>query len=137
MGKLGREIFDNKTENTSKEFLESIKLNLYQDEIYIFTPKGDLKILPKGATIIDFAFDIHSDIGKQTIGAKINGRMVPIHTILHSGDQVEILTSKKQKPNPDWENYAVTHKAKSFIRKWIRDSRNRKYLMGKKFGIKS
>ena len=126
-----REIFDNKTENTSKEFLESIKLNLYQDEIYIFTPKGDLKILPKGATIIDFAFDIHSDIGKQTIGAKINGRMVPIHTILHSGDQVEILTSKKQKPNPDWENYAVTHKAKSFIRKWIRDSEKSQISDGK------
>jgi RelA/SpoT family (p)ppGpp synthetase len=119
-----REMFDQKhaDENVSpRELIESFKLNLYQDEIYVFTPKGDLKILPKGATAIDFAFEIHSDVGFHTIGAKVNGRIVPLNTILRSGDQVEVITSKKQKPNFDWEKFAITHKAKSHIRRFIKE----------------
>ncbi len=116
-----REIFEQRSDETPKELLESFKLNLYQDEIYVFTPKGDLKILPKNATPVDFAYEIHSNIGSQTIGAKVNGRIVPLNTILRSGDQVEIITSKKQTPNADWEKFVVTHKAKSHIRRWVKE----------------
>ena len=77
-----------------QQLMESFKLNLYQDEIYVFTPKGDLRILPKGATPIDFAFDIHSAVGAKCIGAKVNGRIVPLDHRLETGDQVEILTSR-------------------------------------------
>ncbi len=126
-----REIFEHKNDETPKELLESFKLNLYQDEIYIFTPKGDLKILPKGATPVDFAYEIHSNIGAQTIGAKVNGRMIPLNTILRSGDQVEIITSKKQTPNPDWEQFVVTHKAKSHIRRWVKEEVQKKIDAGK------
>lgn len=129
-----REMFDQKQadENVSpKELIESFKLNLYQDEIYVFTPKGDLKILPKGATAIDFAFEIHSDVGFHTIGAKVNGRIVPLNTILRSGDQVEIITSKKQKPNFDWEKFAITHKAKSHIRRYIKEEERKLIDEGK------
>ena len=126
-----REIFDQRTDDTPKELLESFKLNLYQDEIYVFTPKGDLKILPKGATPIDFGFEIHSNVGSHTIGAKVNGRIVPLNTILQSGDQVEIITSKKQTPNADWEKFAVTHKAKSAVRHWIKEEERKHVEEGK------
>ena len=114
-----------------KELIESFKLNLYQDEIYVFTPKGDLKILPKGATAIDFAFEIHSDVGFHTLGAKVNGRIVPLNTILRSGDQVEVITSKKQTPNFDWEKFAITHKAKSHIRRYIKEEERKLTEQGK------
>ena len=129
-----REMFDQKKADESvspKELIESFKLNLYQDEIYVFTPKGDLKILPKGATAIDFAFEIHSDVGFHTIGAKVNGRIVPLNTILRSGDQVEVITSKKQKPNFDWEKFAITHKAKSHIRRYIKEEERKLMDEGK------
>ncbi len=117
-----REMFEQRSGDVStKELMESFKLNLYQDEIYVFTPKGDLKILPKGATAIDFAFEIHSDVGFHTIGAKVNGRIVPLNTILRSGDQLEIITSKKQTPNPDWEKFAISHKAKTHIRRFFKE----------------
>ncbi|MSP64368.1 MAG: bifunctional (p)ppGpp synthetase/guanosine-3',5'-bis(diphosphate) 3'-pyrophosphohydrolase [Ignavibacteria bacterium] len=116
-----RDIFGSTDSSDPKELIESFKLNLYQDEIYIFTPKGDLRILPKGSTPIDFAYEVHSEIGSHTIGAKISGRMVPLSTILKSGDQVEIITSKKQTPNADWDKFVVTHKAKSQIRRWIKE----------------
>ncbi|MCU0452198.1 MAG: bifunctional (p)ppGpp synthetase/guanosine-3',5'-bis(diphosphate) 3'-pyrophosphohydrolase [Bacteroidetes bacterium] len=116
-----RELFEQKDEQTPRELIESFRLNLYQDEIYLFTPKGDLKILPRNATPIDFAFEIHSNVGFHCIGAKVNGRIVPLNTQLRSGDQVEIITSKNQKPNPDWEQIVVTHKAKSAIRRWVRE----------------
>ena len=121
-----REIFEQKNDETPKELMESFKLNLYQDEIYLFTPKGDLKILPRHSTPIDFAYEIHSNVGSHCIGAKVNGRIVPLNTLLRSGDQVEIITSKNQTPNPDWEQFVVTHKAKSSIRKWIREENRRK-----------
>ncbi len=134
-----REMFDQKQGDqhvSPKELIESFKLNLYQDEIYVFTPKGDLKILPKGATAIDFAFEIHSDVGFHTIGAKVNGRIVPLNTILRSGDQVEVITSKKQTPNFDWEKFAITHKAKSNIRRYIKEEERKLTEQGKELWVK-
>jgi RelA/SpoT family (p)ppGpp synthetase len=126
-----REIFEQRDDETPKELLESFKLNLYQDEIYVFTPKGDLKILPRNSTPIDFAFEIHSNVGIHCIGAKVNGRIVPLNTLLRSGDQLEIITSKNQTPNPDWEHFVVTHKAKQAIRKWVREESRKKSEKGK------
>ena len=126
-----REILEQKSDDAPKELLESFKLNLYQDEIYVFTPKGDLKILPRNATPLDFAFDIHSNIGFHCIGAKVNGRIVPLNSLLRSGDQVEIITSKTQTPNADWEKYVVTHKAKSHIRRRIREDTRKRMEQGR------
>lgn len=126
-----REIFEQKSEEAPKELMESFRLALYQDEIYVFTPKGELKILPRNSTPVDFAFEIHSDIGWHCIGAKVNGRIVPLNTLLRSGDQVEIITSKNQNPNPDWEKFVVTHKAKTQIRKWIKEEQRRRADQGK------
>ena len=120
-----REIFEQKSDEAPKELMESFRLALYQDEIYVFTPKGELKILPRNASPVDYAFEIHSDIGWHCIGAKVNGRIVPLNTLLRSGDQVEIITSKNQNPNPDWEKFVVTHKAKTQIRKWIKEEQRR------------
>ncbi len=107
------------------QLMESFKLNLYQDEIYLFTPKGELKILPKGATPVDFAYEIHSKVGDHCLAAKVGGKIVALDNVLRSGDQVEILTSKTQTPNPDWEKFVVTHKAKSHIRRWIREEQRK------------
>jgi GTP diphosphokinase / guanosine-3',5'-bis(diphosphate) 3'-diphosphatase len=115
-----RDIFENASRDEArKDLLESFKLNLYQDEIYVFTPKGDLRRLPVGSTPVDFAFEIHSKVGYHCIGAKVNGKIVPLDTHLHSGDQVEIITSKNQHPNKNWIKFALTHKAKTAVRKWI------------------
>jgi guanosine-3',5'-bis(diphosphate) 3'-pyrophosphohydrolase len=121
-----REIFEQKTSDTPRELMESFKLNLYQDEIYVFTPKGDLKILPRSSTPVDFAFEIHSNVGYHCIGAKVNGRIVPLNTLLRSGDQVEIISSKNQTPNPDWEQFVTTHKAKAHLRKYLREEVRKK-----------
>lgn len=126
-----REIFEQKEATNPKDLLESFKLNLYQDEIYVFTPKGDLKILPRNATPVDFAFEIHSNVGYHCIGAKVNGRIVPLNTLLRSGDQVEIITSKNQTPNPDWEQFVVTHKAKAHLRRFVREEVRKKAEEGK------
>ncbi|HSD64737.1 MAG TPA: RelA/SpoT family protein, partial [Ignavibacteriaceae bacterium] len=115
-----RDIFESASKDEArKDLLENFKLNLYQDEIYIFTPKGDLRRLPINSTPVDFAFEIHSKVGYHCIGAKVNGRIVPLDTVLHSGDQVEIITSKNQHPNKNWIKFVITHKAKSAVRKWI------------------
>ena len=115
-----RDIFENASrDDQKKELMESFKLNLYQDEIYVFTPKGDLRRLPVGSTPVDFAFDIHSKVGFHCIGAKIDGKIVPLDTKLHSGDQVEIISSKNQHPNKNWIKFVQTHKAKNEIRKWL------------------
>jgi len=117
-----REIFEHADgETPAKRLMESFKLNLYQDEIYVFTPKGELKILPKGATPVDFAFAVHSTIGFHCLSAKVNGKIVPLNHMLRSGDQAEIITSKKQMPNADWEQFVVTHKAKEHIRRWVKE----------------
>ncbi len=115
-----RDIFEGAgKDETRKEILEDFKLNLYQDEIYVFTPKGELRRLPIDSTPVDFAFEIHSNVGYQCIGAKINGKIVPLDTLLHSGDQIEIITSKNQHPNKNWLKFVKTQKSKSAIRKWI------------------
>ena len=98
-----RDILENQTDMS--EFVEDLKLNLYQDEIYVFTPKGDLKVLPRGATPVDFAFEIHTEIGLRCIGAKVNGRIVPLDYKLKTGDQVEIITGKHRQPSRDWLNF--------------------------------
>ncbi len=132
-----REIFEQATEDTPvKQIIESFKLNLYQDEIFVFTPKGDLKVLPKGATPIDFAFEVHSKVGFHCIGAKVNGKIVPLDSKLISGDQVEIITSKNQTPSIDWEKILVTHKAKSHIRKWFKEEQRKQCSDGHEKWIK-
>ncbi|MFA6025137.1 MAG: bifunctional (p)ppGpp synthetase/guanosine-3',5'-bis(diphosphate) 3'-pyrophosphohydrolase, partial [Ignavibacteriaceae bacterium] len=107
------------TEDVRKNILENFKLNLYSDEIYVFTPNGDLRRLPLKSTPVDFAFDIHSKIGFHCIGAKVNKKIVPLDTQLHSGDQVEIIISKNQHPNRNWLKFVITHKAKTEVRKWL------------------
>lgn len=102
------------------EFMEELKIELYQDEVFVFTPKGDLRKLPKGASALDFAFSVHTDIGLHCFGAKINGRMVTIGTPLQSGDTVEILTSPNQKPHRDWLKWVKTSKARDRIRRWLK-----------------
>ena len=97
------------------EFLDEFKMNLYAKEIRVFTPKGDMKTLPKGATALDFAYDIHTEIGNSCIGAKVNHKLVPMSHVLQSGDQVEVLTSDRQKPQGDWLDFVVTAKAKTNI----------------------
>lgn len=115
-------------EQKPEDFLEHTKMELFQDQVYAFTPKGDLIELPNGATPIDFAYAIHSDVGNKCIGAKINGRIAPLNTKLQNGDQVEIVTSKTQTPSPTWERFAVTGKAKSHIRRFIRTQQRGEYI---------
>ena len=97
------------------DFLDTIKLNLFTSEIFVFTPKGDIKTLPQGATALDFAYALHSDIGNKCIGAKVNHRLVPLSHPLSSGDQVEVLTSRSQEPQPEWLNFVTTAKARAKI----------------------
>ncbi|RMF65592.1 MAG: bifunctional (p)ppGpp synthetase/guanosine-3',5'-bis(diphosphate) 3'-pyrophosphohydrolase [Calditrichaeota bacterium] len=104
------------------EFMENLRIELFQDEVFVFTPKGDLLKLPLHSTPIDFAFAVHTDIGLHCIGAKVNGRLVPLNYELKSGDSVEILTSPNQKPNPDWIKFVKTSKARSRIKRWFKES---------------
>ena len=103
------------------DFVEQFKLNLYSKEIFVFTPKGELKSLPKGATPLDFAFSIHTEVGSKTRGAKVNGKLVPLSHVLSSGDRVEIITSENAKPNPNWLDYATTGKARSKIKSLLKE----------------
>ncbi|MBI3898795.1 MAG: bifunctional (p)ppGpp synthetase/guanosine-3',5'-bis(diphosphate) 3'-pyrophosphohydrolase [Gammaproteobacteria bacterium] len=109
----------------SHEFLEHLKIDLFPDEVYVFTPHGDIKKLPRGATVIDFAYDVHTDIGNRCVGAKVNHEQVPLRTTLKNGDHVEILTSDASCPNPSWLDYVVTGKARAHIRS---------FLKGRQFG---
>jgi GTP pyrophosphokinase len=106
--------------HSAEDFLEFLKVDLYHDEIFIFTPQGDVKQLPKGATAIDFAFHVHTDVGLRTQGAKVNGRIAPLHRELKNGDTVEILTSPQAKPSRDWLAHVRTGRARSKIKQWIR-----------------
>ena len=108
-------------EEDALQFIDEFKLNLQDEEIFVFTPNGDLFSLPKGATTLDFAFRVHTQIGSRCIGAKVNHKLVPLSHVLTSGDQVEIITSRKQKPKEDWLNYVVTASARSKIRSVLRD----------------
>ncbi|MEL6916553.1 MAG: RelA/SpoT family protein [Bacteroidota bacterium] len=113
------------------DFVEEFKLNLYSKEIFVFTPKGELKSLPKGATPLDFAFNIHTEIGMRTRGAKVNGKLVPLNTALNSGDQVEIITSESAKPNQSWLDYAATARARSKIKSSLREEKKIVAMDGK------
>jgi GTP pyrophosphokinase len=106
--------------HSAEEFLEFLKVDLYHDEIFVFTPQGDVKQLPRGATAIDFAFHVHTDVGTRTNGAKVNGRIAPLHRELKNGDTVEVLTSQQAKPSRDWLSHVRTGRARSKIKQWIR-----------------
>jgi GTP pyrophosphokinase len=111
-----------------EEFLEHTKLEMFQDQVFAFTPKGDLLALPRGATAVDFAYAVHSEIGDTCVGAKINSRLVPLRTQLQNGDQVEIVTSRAQTPSPTWERFVVTGKARARIRRFVRTQQRTQYL---------
>ncbi len=117
-------------ENTSspEEFLENTKLEMYYDQVFCFTPKGELIALPRAATPVDFAFAVHTNIGLRCIGAKVNSRIVPLKTQLENGDQVEILCAKHPMPSPTWEKFVVTGKAKACLRKYIRNQQREEYF---------
>jgi GTP pyrophosphokinase len=117
-----KEAIENQTSNNAVDFVEEFKLNLYAKEIYIFTPKGDIKSLPKGATSLDFAFSIHSEIGCKTRGTRVNGKLVPLNHVLSSGDQVEIITSENQKPSSQWLDYVTTSRAKNKIKNVLNEN---------------
>ncbi len=125
-----RELLEN-PESNAVDFVDEFKLNLFADEIFVFTPKGELKKIPQGSTPIDFAYEIHSDIGSSTLGAKVNGKLVPLSYKLRSGDQIEIITSEKQRPKENWLAYAVTPKAKSFIRNYLKAEKKQLLQKGK------
>ncbi|WP_417431709.1 RelA/SpoT family protein [Halpernia sp.] len=111
-----RDVLENQQSLTTSELLDTVKLNLYSKEVFVFTPKGEIKILPIGSTALDFAFSVHSDLGMKCLGAKVNGKLVPISYVLQNGDQVDILSSQNQKPKSDWLDFVVTSKAKSKIK---------------------
>jgi guanosine-3',5'-bis(diphosphate) 3'-pyrophosphohydrolase len=117
-----RDLMDNADSN-AMDFVNEFKLNLFADEIYVFTPKGELRVLPVGSTILDFAYDIHTDIGDRCIGAKVNNRLVPLSYQLHSGDQLEIITSSKQKPSDEWLRFVVSARAKQKIKSSLNEVR--------------
>lgn len=111
------------SESNAVDFVEEFKLNLYAKEIFVFTPEGDLKSLPKGATALDFGFSVHTEVGLKTRGARVNGKLVPLSQELKSGDQVEIITSSKSKPSSSWLDYATTARARSKIKSALRDEK--------------
>ena len=134
------------TVRNPEEFLETIRTDLFEAEIYVFTPNGDVKEFPDGATPVDFAYSVHTDLGNKCMGARINGKMVPLKYKLQNGDTVEIVTSKTQQPSKDWLKFAITNKAKSRIRQFVKEEqRRRSQIMGKdivekefrKFGLNS
>ena len=111
-----------------EEFLEHTKLEMFSDQVFCFSPKGDLYVLPHGATPVDFAYAVHSEVGNRCVGAKVNGRIVPLRNELHNGDQVEIITSKAQTPSPTWESFVVTGKARACIRRFVRSQQREQYI---------
>ncbi|UOE40083.1 RelA/SpoT family protein [Chryseobacterium suipulveris] len=126
-----REVLENQQSLSTTELLDNIKLNLYSKEVFVFTPRGEIKILPIGSTALDFAFSVHSDLGMKCLGAKVNGKLVPISYILQNGDQVDILSSQNQKPKADWLDFVVTSKAKSKIKAILNSEKNQLVEEGK------
>jgi len=118
-------------ESNALDFIDDFKLNLFSEEIFVFTPKGDMRILPSRSTALDFAFEIHTQVGASCMGAKVNQRLVPLSHTLKSGDQVEILTSKTQRPKQDWLDFVVTARAKSKIKSSLKDEKKRVAALGK------
>ena len=109
--------------------MENTKLEMYNDQVFCFTPKGDLIGLPINSTPVDFAYAVHSSVGDTCVGAKINGEIKPLRTVLQNGDQVEILTSKAQHPSTEWERFVVTGKAKAAIRRYVRSSKRDQFIV--------
>ena len=126
-----RDVLEQQQNLSTSELLDNIKLNLYSKEVFVFTPKGEIKILPTGATALDFAFSVHSDLGTKCLGAKINGKLVPISYVLQNGDQIDILSSQNQKPKADWLEFVVTSKAKSKIKNILNSEKNQNTAEGK------
>lgn len=117
---------------SSDEFLDTVKTDLFETEIYVFTPNGDVREFPEGATPVDFAYAVHTELGNKIVGARVNGKMVPIKYKLQNGDSVEVITSKTQEPSKDWLKFVVTNKAKSKIRQFVKEEqRRRSLLLGK------
>ena len=124
-------------DTNSIDFLQDFKTSFLAEEIYVYTPKGDVKMLPIGATALDFAFGVHTAVGSKCIGAKVNHKLVPIGHKLRSGDQIEIITSAKQKPSQEWLNLVVTSKAKQKIKDTLKEEKRKvaedgKYILQKK-----
>ncbi|MFY1045908.1 RelA/SpoT family protein [Chryseobacterium sp. GP-SGM7] len=119
-----RDVLEQQQNLSTSELLDNIKLNLYSKEVFVFTPKGEIKILPTNSTALDFAFSVHTDLGMKCLGAKINGKLVPISYILQNGDQVDILSSQNQKPKFDWLDFVATSKAKSKIKSYLNSEKN-------------
>lgn len=130
-----RELLESPEEN-AMDFIDDFKLNLFAEEIFAFTPKGEMRTLPVNSTALDFAFDIHSKVGEQCIGAKVNHKLVPLSYKLKSGDQVEVITSSKQTPKEDWLNYVVTARAKSKIKNALKEEKRKVADMGKEILIR-
>ncbi len=123
-----RELLNIIENSETEEFMEHSKLEMYDDQVFCFTPKGEIMALPKGATPVDFAYALHSDIGNTCVGAKINGRLVPLRTKIENGDQVEITTSKNQVPSISWEKFVVTGRAKAEIKRFARVQQRKEYI---------
>jgi len=115
----------NNPDTDTIDFIQDFKLDLFTEEIYIYTPKGDMRVLPKGATALDFAFDIHTQLGRRCIGAKVNYKLVPLSHPLNSGDQVEVITSSKQNPSEDWLGFLITAKAKSSVKTYLKEDKRK------------
>lgn len=124
------------TSETASEFVKDFRLNLFTKEIHVLTPKGDVITLPEEATPVDFAFQVHTQVGLHCVGAKVNGKMVPLPTKLKNGDEVEVLTSKRQTPNPDWIKFVKTQKAKAQVRAWINEKKRLAIERGKEILLK-
>jgi GTP pyrophosphokinase len=116
----------------AKEFMETVKGDLFPDVVYVFTPRGDVKELPQGSTPVDFAFSVHTDIGHQCVGAKVNGKIVPLKHVLHNGDKIEVITQTGHTPSRDWLKFVKTSKARTRIKAWLKaEERRRSILLGK------
>jgi GTP diphosphokinase / guanosine-3',5'-bis(diphosphate) 3'-diphosphatase len=126
-----RELIDSHKEGEAIDLIDAFKLDLYSEEIFVFTPKGELRTLPSGATALDFAYEIHSELGDNCLGAKVNNKLVPLSHKLQSGDQIEIISSEKQQPKEDWLNFAITPKARSKIKDALREERRAISVHGK------
>ena len=105
----------------SEEFLETVKADLFPDKVYVFTPKGAIMRLPRGSTAVDFAYAVHTDVGNRCVAAKIDRRLVPLKTMLHNGETVEIVTARGARPNPNWVNFVSTAKARNAIRGYLKN----------------
>ncbi|HSE04653.1 MAG TPA: bifunctional (p)ppGpp synthetase/guanosine-3',5'-bis(diphosphate) 3'-pyrophosphohydrolase [Methylomirabilota bacterium] len=130
-----RQLLESQKETSDpKEFLDSVRLDLFPDEVYVFTPRGDVKALPEGATPVDFAYTVHTDVGHHCVGAKVNGKLVPLRYTLHQGDIVEIVTSPTQHPSRDWLKIVKSNRARAKVNQWLKiEERARSLALGREF----